>query len=148
MVSPSPALIISVLLISILSAIAIPLMSGPLRRQRLNNLVIELSGWLEEVSVRAEFAGAPCTVTITTGTLSPGDTLAQVTPPACAIQNQFVVPSFLGGAARPMLLRSPTPAENGLAHGLSPPEVQSRYADEEDGDTSPAPSQPIEIRVI
>jgi type II secretory pathway pseudopilin PulG len=65
-------LIISVLLISILSAISIPLMSGPLRRQRLNNLVIELSGWLEEVSVRAEFAGAPCTVTITTGTLTPG----------------------------------------------------------------------------
>ena len=93
-------LIISVLLISILSAISIPLMSGPLRRQRLNNLVIELSGWLEEVSVRAEFAGAPCTVIITTGTLTPGATLAQVTPAACAIQNPFVVPSFLGGAAQ------------------------------------------------
>ena len=101
-------LIITILIMTTLSSITTPLLINSLRRQRLNNLVIELSGWLEEVSVRSELAGSPCEVTITTGNLAPGNEIARVTPAACATQiggnvtvdenmadfSSFSIPSF------------------------------------------------------
>lgn len=107
------ALIITVAIMFTLAGISIPLGLSSLRRQRLNNLVTELSGWLEEISVRTEFAGAPCQVSFTTGSLSPGDTLAQVTPSSCATQDSFDVPSFLGPVGQTYGIQITDQAANG-----------------------------------
>ena len=107
-------LIITILIMTTLSSITTPLLIDSLRRQRLNNLVIELSGWLEEVSVRSELAGSPCSVTILTGTHEPGDELAKVTPSACATRDSFVIPSFFSIKAQKYYVAMEDSAHDGV----------------------------------
>jgi len=78
-----------------------------LRRERLNAVVMELEGWLQEVAQVPERQGISCRVTISTGSLAAGATLASVSPSSCSSQPTLRVP--VGVAPGPLLVQaSPT----------------------------------------
>lgn len=68
-------LMVTVAVLGILTGLAIDSGQREWRREQVNGVVIELSGWLESVR-RSALRGYRCNVTFTEGTLSAGDTLA------------------------------------------------------------------------
>lgn len=68
-------ILVVVSIISIFAGLAIDTGLQSLRRERINSVVIPLAGWLETVRASAAL-GNNCVVTISTGTLTSGSTLA------------------------------------------------------------------------
>ncbi|MCT0224854.1 prepilin-type N-terminal cleavage/methylation domain-containing protein [Synechococcus sp. CS-1328] len=85
-----------VVLIGIVGAVTISLGIDSWRRERLNAVVIELAGWLEEISRNPERNGTACTVTVDTGSRSPGSRLARVEPTSCSANPAFNIPATFG----------------------------------------------------
>ena len=71
-------LMVAITILGVLSAIAIDSSIKDWRREKVNKVAIELSGWLENAR-RASLKGEACTVTINTGTLAENGTLATAT---------------------------------------------------------------------
>ena len=88
-------LLLVVALIGILSAVSISNSLELWRRERLNGVALELEGWLEGISRMPERNGTSCEVTISSGTLAGGQTLATVSPTSCAANATLVVPVIL-----------------------------------------------------
>lgn len=76
-----PELLIVIVIAGLFSSIAITAGVNQWQREQINKLAIELSGWLETVR-RAALRGEACSVTLVTGTLSGGSTLATATCPS------------------------------------------------------------------
>lgn len=89
-------LMLVVVLIGILGAVLIPLGVTSWRRERLNAVVIELAGWLEEISRNPERNGTACRVTVDTGSRTPGSRLARVEPTSCSANPTFNIPATFG----------------------------------------------------
>ena len=88
-------LLVVVAVIGILSAVSISNSLELWRRERLNSVALELEGWLEGISRMPERNGTSCKVTLSSGTLAGGETLATVSPTSCAADSTFVVPVIL-----------------------------------------------------
>jgi prepilin-type N-terminal cleavage/methylation domain-containing protein len=68
-----------VAILGILSALVIDAGIRDWRREQVNTVVVELAGWLESVR-RAALKGSSCRVTLNSGSLAPGATLASAAP--------------------------------------------------------------------
>lgn len=68
-------ILVVVSILSIFAGIAIDTGLQSLKRERINSVVVPLAGWLETVRASAA-SGNNCVVTISTGTLTSGSTLA------------------------------------------------------------------------
>lgn len=73
-----PELLIVIVIAGLFSSLAISAGTAQWQREQINKVALELSGWLETVR-RAALRGEACSVTIITGTLSGGSTLATAT---------------------------------------------------------------------
>lgn len=73
-----PELLIVIAIAGLFSSLAITAGIAQWQREQINKVAVELTGWLETAR-RAALRGEACTVTITTGTLSGGSTLATAT---------------------------------------------------------------------
>jgi len=71
-------LMVVITILGVLSALAIDSGIKEWRREKVNKVAIELSGWLENAR-RAALKGQSCTVSINTGTLAENGTLATAT---------------------------------------------------------------------
>lgn len=70
--------LVVIVIIGVLATIGIDSGMREWRREKVNKVAIELSGWLENAR-RAALRGSGCTVTVNTGTLNNGGTLATAT---------------------------------------------------------------------
>lgn len=71
-------LLVIIVIIGVLAGLGFSSGLKEWRREKVNKVAIELSGWLENAR-RAALRGSACTVTINTGTLNNGGTLATAT---------------------------------------------------------------------
>lgn len=77
-------LMVTVVILGILAGVAIPSFLFLLQRERVQSAALEVAGWLEQVrnaaadQVAADTGAGGCVVTFETGSLSAGQTLAQV----------------------------------------------------------------------
>ncbi|MFY8149300.1 MAG: pilus assembly FimT family protein [Prochlorococcaceae cyanobacterium] len=89
-------LMLVVALIGVFGAVTISLLTASWRQERLNAVVTEFAGWLEEISRNPERNGTACTVTIDTGSRTPGSRLARVEPTSCSATPSFNIPATFG----------------------------------------------------
>lgn len=97
-------LLVTVAIIGILSAATISISGNEWRRERINTVALELSGWLEAVRNNALKQTSPnassggCVVTFSSSTAAQaGSTLASVSPSNCTSDPVFRIPGLTGG---------------------------------------------------
>lgn len=73
-----PELLMVITILGVLVGVGVDTGIKEWRREKVNKVAIELAGWLENAR-RAALRGDSCTVTVTTGTLNDGGTLATAT---------------------------------------------------------------------
>lgn len=89
-------LMIVVVILGIISSVSTANFIFALRNAQVNEVALQLAGWLEQISRRPEANGTACTVTFYTGALNAGADLARVDPPACSPEPSFKVASLIG----------------------------------------------------
>lgn len=89
-------LLIVTTIIGILTTIALGTGIKEMRRERVNAVTIELAGWLENVR-RSALHGTSCTVTINTGDINAGNTLASANANNCLPNSPLIINKNDGG---------------------------------------------------
>lgn len=89
-------LMIVVVILGIISSVSTANFIFALRNAQVNEVALQLAGWLEQISRRPEANGTACTVTFNTGALNSGAVIATVAPTSCSPEPSFRVASLIG----------------------------------------------------
>jgi prepilin-type N-terminal cleavage/methylation domain-containing protein len=89
-------LMIVVVILGIISSVSTVNFIFALRNAQVNEVALQLAGWLEQISRRPEANGTACTVTFNTGPVNSGAIMATVEPPNCSPEPSFRVVSLIG----------------------------------------------------
>jgi type II secretory pathway pseudopilin PulG len=105
-------LLVAVVMLGVLAAVSTTSISTIYRRERVNHVATELTGWLDQANrdasrFNAQAGGAACTITLNTGKLDVGAVLARVDPADCASENTLRVPDLYTMSATATITAKP-----------------------------------------
>jgi len=127
-------LMIVIVILGIISGVSTVNFIFTLRNAQVNEVALQLAGWLEQISRRPEATGTTCTVTFSSGALNSGAVIATVSPTSCSPEPSFRVASLIGNEPLSvgrsvatvtftprMAITSTTDVQVRLARGNQPP---------------------------